>query len=186
MTELQEPATAGSAPRVARWDTRRWDDAVLGDINSSGSPEARRRRKWATDVTAPVSALYIFASETEAVIRPGAIGVHRAFNQDAGAFADTGNSALNRFRQYNDSNSKAIYPWRARPWRYIWIRQFVARDISLAELGIAEQVLHFHIAAAGFRFLGSSCHRCNDVPSAIQVAELAVERFQKVAPALFG
>jgi len=65
------------------------------------------------------------------------------------------------------------------------LRQFEIRSIAVAELGIAEQLLHFHIAKAGFRFLGSSCHECRDIPAAIDVAEAAIQRFQQVAPTLF-
>ena len=171
---------------TAPWDTRRWEEDSLREINASKQAGARRRREWTNpDVSTPISALYMFASEKEPVIRPGAIGIHRNFNQTTGSFAEGGNSALGRFRQYNDGNTSPIYPWRAKPWRYVWLRQFVIRDISSAELGIAEQVLHFHIAKAGFRFLGSSCHQCCDVSAAIQVAEAAIERFQQVAPTLF-
>ncbi len=108
---------------TTRWKTQRWEEDALCEINAFKQAGARGRRQWKNpDVNAPISALYIFASEKEPVIRPGAIGIHRAFNQATGSFAEGGNSALGRFKQYNDANATPIYPWRAKPWRYVWLR----------------------------------------------------------------
>lgn len=174
------------------WLSREWDAKALCAVNA--------RTATFSDAKTPSTALYIFASD-QGYIRPGAIGVNRRFVPDRDMYAATGNSVNGRFNQYagvpkddqasGDKKRKSkreLLPWSGNPWRYIWIAQFDDPQILGPALCVAEQILHFDIRAAGFRYLGSSCHECpkERLPEAIDVARAAMKKFELAAPVLFS
>jgi hypothetical protein len=168
-------------PLESRWHYKPWTPAELGTLNTATS-----KKGLPDNFIRPIYALYLFASVHEPVIRPGVIGLHRRFNQESGQYEDAGNSAYNRRKQYQQNNGKPVLPWRAIPWEYRWLVEFDRRALTIPELSIAEQMLHFRIGAS-FKLLCSSCYKCPKVrlTEAIGVAAAAASHFQSLAPQMF-
>jgi hypothetical protein len=172
---------------ATRWDTTKWDQTILDEINVC-KDSRRKKDSWKHPIIGePIYGLYLLASKTMSIIRPGAIGIDRVFNQCTLKLEDAGNSAFGRFNNYHQKNSTPKYPWKAWPWRYVWLVNFNRELLSIPELHIAEQMLHFHMVQAGFKYVGGSCHECDKdrLEDAIHAAESALARFQGMAPALF-
>lgn len=178
-----------------------WGPELLAELNAvKKGQRAKSAEKRDPRLDAPISALYLFGSTNKkeaGVIRAGAIGIHRAFDQERRTFRSGGNTSLRRFRQYNahpkgkraEGDCRPLkadrYPWRAIPWEMFWLREFDREVLKSSELGIIEQLLHFHLEKVGFEFQGSSCYKCrgrNDKAAAIRIADAVIDRFQEVAP----
>jgi len=175
------PAASVMLPK-SRWHYKTWTPTELGTLNAATS-----KKGLPDNFTRPIYALYLFASINEPVIRPGVIGLHRRFDPERCQYEDGGNSAYGRRKQYQRNNGKPVLPWRAIPWECRWLVEFNRPALTIPELSIAEQMLHFHIGAS-FKLLGSSCYECpkERLDEAINVAAAAASRFQRLAPQMFA
>ncbi len=180
--------------------TTRWDYKILNKDQLEQLNGITPRKTKDPCLTTPISALYIFGSQNNDFIRPGAVGINRGFNQATNTFSNRGNTAKGRWGQYRPTPGKDVYvgrgenrqlksavlPWRANPWYCAWLVQFTNKSLTSPELSIAEQMLHFHIGQA-FRFRGNSCYDCpkTDVTKAIGLASDTVRLFRQLAPQIF-